>query len=111
VTGIRATKEDLEKISAAKSELDELKGKTLDDMSTMVKELNETIATKKTLLAPLIKDLRARRTEVHELETVYNEKKSAYDQLARTLEAQHSRLELEVKSLREKVWSVCFVEF
>jgi hypothetical protein len=37
-------------------------------MSAMVKDLHDRIAAKKTALAPLIKDLRAARAEVAELE-------------------------------------------
>ncbi len=55
-------------MSAAKSELDDLKGKTLDEMSEIVRDLNEAIGAKKTSLAPLIKDLRVARAEVHDLE-------------------------------------------
>lgn len=61
VTGYRQTQEELEKVSAVKSELDERKGKTLEDISDMVQRLTRTIANKKNSLAPIIKELRPMR--------------------------------------------------
>ena len=62
VSGIIDAQEQLEKVSAIKSEIDESKGKTLEEISEMVEQLNEKIASKKDSLAPLIVDLRAMRT-------------------------------------------------
>jgi hypothetical protein len=61
VSGYRQTQEELEKVSAVKSELDEKKGKTLEDISDMVQRLTRTIAAKKNSLAPIIKELRPMR--------------------------------------------------
>lgn len=36
ISGYSSTQEELEKVSALKSELDQQKGRTLDDMSDMV---------------------------------------------------------------------------
>ena len=36
ISGFSDTQEELERVSAAKSELDDVKGRTLDDMSEMV---------------------------------------------------------------------------
>lgn len=48
-------------MSAMKSEFDEMKHKTLDDMSETVKKLNALIQDKKEDLAPQIKELRPLR--------------------------------------------------
>ncbi|MGH0137156.1 UNVERIFIED_CONTAM: hypothetical protein FKN15_030128 [Acipenser sinensis] len=61
ISGYSDTQEELERVSAIKSELDEMKGRTLDDMSEMVKKLNSVIAEKKSALAPVIKELRPLR--------------------------------------------------
>ena len=42
-------------VSTVKSELDEMKGKTLEDMSEMVQKFHKRIAEKKNDLAPIIK--------------------------------------------------------
>lgn len=61
VAGYRQTQEDLEKVSSVKSEYDDRKGKTLEDMSDMVTRMNRKIAEKKGALAPIIKELRPLR--------------------------------------------------
>ena len=63
VSGFRETQEELEKVSVMKSEMDETKHRTLDDMSDMVKKLNLAISEKKSLLAPIIKELRPLRQQ------------------------------------------------
>ncbi|KAI2661886.1 hypothetical protein H4Q32_007582 [Labeo rohita] len=102
ISGYSDTQEELERVSAIKSELDEMKGRTLDDMSEMVKKLNSVIAQKKTALSPLIKDLRALRQEHTELAPEYEQKKAQYDTCSAGLESNRSKLEQEVRMLREE---------
>jgi intraflagellar transport protein 81 len=68
VTGLSEAQEKLEQVSAAKGDIDEQKGKTLEDISVLVERLNLSIAEKKTFLAPLIRDLRTLRTQSQGLE-------------------------------------------
>ncbi|CAH1781188.1 unnamed protein product [Owenia fusiformis] len=103
VSGFRDTKEELEKVSTLKSELDEMKGKTLEDISHMVNNLTVKIQDKKTSLAPIIKELRPLRQRSQELSSQHEEKKSAYDTCAAGLESNRSKLEQEVRVLREEV--------
>ncbi|XP_029916822.1 intraflagellar transport protein 81 homolog [Myripristis murdjan] len=102
ISGYSDTQEELERVSAIKSELDEKKGRTLDDMSEMVKKLNSVIAEKKSALAPIIKELRSLRQRCQELTQEYEEKKAHYESCAAGLESNRSKLELEVKTLREE---------
>uniref|UniRef100_A0A3Q3A2L0 Intraflagellar transport protein 81 homolog n=1 Tax=Kryptolebias marmoratus TaxID=37003 RepID=A0A3Q3A2L0_KRYMA len=103
ISGYSNTQEELERVSAIKSELDEKKGRTLDDMSEMVKKLNSMIAEKKSALAPIIKELRSLRQQRGELSQEYEEKKTQYESCAAGLESNRSKLEQEVKALREEV--------
>ncbi|KAK9391726.1 intraflagellar transport protein 81 like [Crotalus adamanteus] len=102
ISGYSYTQEELERVSAVKSEMDEMKGRTLDNMSDMVKKLNAMVADKKSSLAPIIKDLRQLRQRCQELTQECEEKKSQYDSCAAGLESKRSSLEQEVKSLREE---------
>ncbi|XP_051965331.1 intraflagellar transport protein 81 homolog isoform X2 [Xyrauchen texanus] len=102
ISGYSDTQEELERVSTIKSDLDEMKGRTLDDMSEMVKKLNSMIAEKKSALSPLIKDLRGLRQEHAELAPVYEQKKAQYDTCAAGLESNRSKLEQEVRTFREK---------
>ena len=63
MSGYLDAQDKLEQVSAAKSEIDEAKGKTLEEISSMVEQLNAKISAKKTFLAPMIKDLRALRAQ------------------------------------------------
>ncbi|XP_069789418.1 intraflagellar transport protein 81 homolog isoform X1 [Narcine bancroftii] len=102
ITGFSDTQEELERVSALKSELDEVKGRTLDEMSEMIKKLNTLIAEKKSALAPVIKELRPLRQKCQELTQEYEEKKALYDSCAAGLESNRSKLEQEVQGLREE---------
>ncbi|KAM9858989.1 intraflagellar transport protein 81 homolog [Aulostomus maculatus] len=102
VSGYSNTQEELERVSAIKSELDEKKGRTLDDMSGMVKKLNSMIVEKKSALAPIIKELRSLRQQCQVLNQEYEEKKSQYESCAAGLESNRSKLEQEVKAMREE---------
>ncbi|XP_072244637.1 intraflagellar transport protein 81 homolog [Leuresthes tenuis] len=102
ISGYSDTQEELERVSAIKSELDERKGRTLDDMSEMVKKLNSMIVEKKSALAPIIKELRSLRQRREELNQDYEEKKTQYESCAVGLESNRSKLEQEVKTLRDE---------
>jgi len=102
VSGFHETQEELEKVSTLKSELDEEKGKTLEDISQMVVQLTNTIAEKKSNLAPVIKELRPMRQKCQELSITHEERKSAYDTTMAGLESNMSKLEQEVKAYREE---------
>ncbi|KAL6459164.1 hypothetical protein MHYP_G00326360 [Metynnis hypsauchen] len=103
ISGFSETQEELERVSAIKSELDELKGRTLDDMSEMVKKLNSAIAERKSALSPIIKELRPLRQQCQELAEEYEGKKAQYDTCAAGLESNRSKLEQEVRTLREEI--------
>ncbi|XP_064639360.1 intraflagellar transport protein 81 homolog [Lineus longissimus] len=102
VSGYRETQDELEKVSSVKSELDELKGKTLDDISEMVQRLHMRIADKKSSLAPIIKELRPMRQKAQELSVKHEDKKAHYDSTAAGLETNRSKLEQEVRGYREE---------
>uniref|UniRef100_A0A8C4WL22 Intraflagellar transport protein 81 homolog n=1 Tax=Gopherus evgoodei TaxID=1825980 RepID=A0A8C4WL22_9SAUR len=99
ISGYSYTQEELERVSAAKSEMDEMKGRTLDNMSEMVIFPNLTIVF-----------LQAGFFHLHdllpfshqELTQECDEKKVQYDSCAAGLESNRSTLEQEVKGLREE---------
>ena len=64
VAGYRQTQENLEKVSATKSELDDVKGRTLEDMSEMVRRLHAEIAERRNVLAPILREIRPLRERV-----------------------------------------------
>nr|XP_056715319.1 intraflagellar transport protein 81 homolog [Euleptes europaea] len=102
ISGYSYTQEELERVSAVKSEMDEMKGRTLDSISEMVKKLITLVADKKSSLAPIIKDLRQLRQKCQELTQECEEKRTQYDSCAAGLESSRSALAQEVKVLHEE---------
>ncbi|KAK2522791.1 Ift81 [Columba guinea] len=104
ISGYSYTQEELERVSAVKSEMDEMKGRTLDDMSEMVKKLNALVAEKKASLAPVIKELRQLRQMCQEVkglleECVQEESNYRYiNCMKRNLEIQLERAKEEMKT-------------
>jgi len=79
VKGFERTQQAMEEISTNKSEIDEDKGKTLEEISIIVTQINNTIKERKNFLAPQIKQLRVLRQQFQETESEHNEKKSGFD--------------------------------
>lgn len=64
VIGYRQIQEELEKVFVVKSELDERKGKILEDIFDMVQRFIRIIVNKKNSLVFIIKELRLMRQKV-----------------------------------------------
>jgi intraflagellar transport protein 81 len=103
VAGYRDTQDALENVSTMKSEFDQMKGRTLEDISYMVQQLNNKIASRKSQLAPMIKELRPLRQQAQDLTTEHTEKKNTYDSMSAGLESNRSKLEQDVRALREEI--------
>mmetsp|Transcript_38618 Transcript_38618/g.46742 ORF Transcript_38618/g.46742 Transcript_38618/m.46742 type:complete len:696 (+) Transcript_38618:167-2254(+) len=102
VAGFQETADSLEKVSAAKGEIDEQKGQTLEEISKFVTEINQVIKERKSKLAPQIKDLRAVRQKFQELETEHSEKKKTYEAASMGYESKKAKLETEVTTYRNE---------
>ncbi|XP_046546796.1 LOW QUALITY PROTEIN: intraflagellar transport protein 81 homolog [Haliotis rubra] len=102
VEGYRQTQEDLEKVSSMKSEVDDFKGRTLDDISDMVRRLHTAIAEKRNTLAPVLRETRPLRERIQQLQPEHENKKVTYDRTAAGLESNMTRLEQEVRGYQEE---------
>ena len=96
VSGFAQTEEQLQKISQQKAEVDTIKGKTLEEISQVVEEINTKIKENKNRLAPQIKNLRSLRTRFGEVEAEYLEKKTAYDNIKAGFDSELSKLQAEL---------------
>nr|CAD7195114.1 unnamed protein product [Timema douglasi] len=103
VPGFQVARQKLEQVSVEKAAVDQEKGKTLEDISSLVQQLSQRIASKKAQLAPIIKELRPLREQHQELSAEYEKKKKLHDTTAAGLESSTGKLEQEVKSLREEL--------
>mmetsp|Transcript_152159 Transcript_152159/g.269888 ORF Transcript_152159/g.269888 Transcript_152159/m.269888 type:complete len:676 (+) Transcript_152159:71-2098(+) len=89
----------LEKASVEKAKVDRAKGRTLDEISNIVQQINSQLKEKKNKLAPQIKALRSARQNFQTLEAKHNDKKSAYDQVRLSTEADLKRISDDVQRL------------
>ena len=77
------------------SALNQTKGKTLEEISKIVTDINQKLKERKNKLAPQIKQLRTVRNQYQEKESVYLEKKGMFESTAAGLESERVKLELQ----------------
>lgn len=102
MTGILEKESRLDEMALQKSELDMAKGQSLEQISGLVLELREQIASRKAQLAPVIKELRPLREKCQELTAEYNQTKQRYDSTAAGLDSSLAKLEQETNALQEE---------
>merc|ERR1719235_2393181 len=102
-SGMRETEAMLEKASVEKSQVDKAKGKTLDEISAIVQQINAKLKEKKNKLAPQIKALRSVRQNFQTVEVKYLEKKGAYDQAKSATDAELLKVSGDVRQLENDV--------
>ncbi|UJR34150.1 hypothetical protein I4U23_021557 [Adineta vaga] len=105
IEGYFSTQERLEELSTMKMEQDELKGKTLDEITGLIKTLNSRISSKKAELDPILKEVKPLRAKIQELRNEYEAKKSKYDALNANFESSRSTLESEVRGFYEEQYA------
>lgn len=101
IAGFLETHEKLDAVSAMNAQINQLKGETLEEISRVVTDLNQTLKERKNQLAPQIKELRAVRQKYQETEQVYLDKKAQYDATAVGLEAERLKLEQECSAFQD----------
>jgi len=101
VEGFTETVKQLEQVSEQTATLNETKGKTLEEISKIVTDINQALKERKNKLAPQIKELRAVRQRYQELEQEYLEKKAVYENTAVGLETERIKLEQECSAHQE----------
>ncbi|CAF0771495.1 unnamed protein product [Rotaria sordida] len=105
IEGYFSTQERLEELSTLKMEQDELKGKTLDEITALIKTLNSRISSKKAELDPILKEVKPLRAKIQEIRSEYEAKKSKYDALNANFESSRSTLESEVRGFYEEQYA------
>jgi|Transcript_49153 intraflagellar transport protein 81 len=95
IKGYRDVKDNLVAISEGKMEIDEAKGKTLEELSKVVQEFVANIRDRRNKLAPQILELRNTRQKSQTVEQEYQQKKEIYDSNQQELEEHISKLQQE----------------
>ncbi|KAJ0394462.1 hypothetical protein P43SY_010320 [Pythium insidiosum] len=101
VTGFLDTQDKLEQISERNAQINKVKGETLEEISRIVTDINQTLKERKNQLAPQIKELRAVRQRYQEMEQTYLERKAQYDNTAVGLETERIKLEQECHAFQD----------
>jgi len=101
VEGYRDTQRALIEMSEKAAEVDQMKGSTLEEISTMVEMIGREFRTKQSQLQPLIQDLKTARQEYMDVESEYLDKKSTYDKVAVGLEMEKTTLEKECDTTQD----------
>ncbi|KAH9599043.1 IFT81 [Trypanosoma melophagium] len=100
--GYSRTVEALSKLTREKDTIEELKGKTLEELSRVVQDFTMAIRERRTKLAPLINELRTVRQTAAEVDQEWLEKKSQYEYQEGILMEDISKMEREVQVLRDE---------
>jgi len=95
IEGYTTMEERDDKVSMLSNALNQTKGKTLEEISKIVTDINQKLKERKNKLAPQIKQLRTVRNQYQEKESVYLEKKGMFESTAAGLESERVKLELQ----------------
>ncbi|KAK3909016.1 Intraflagellar transport protein 81-like protein [Frankliniella fusca] len=98
--GILESESLLDEMALQKNELDMVKGQSLEQISGLVLELREQIASRKAQLAPIIKELRPLREKCKELTSDYDQAKQKYDAASAGFDSSIAKLEQETNTLQ-----------
>ncbi|CAM9341531.1 unnamed protein product [Ascophyllum nodosum] len=101
ITGYRKTHSDLVAKSEQTAQVDALKGKALQEISTLVDSITKDLKSRKERLRPLIEELKVLRKQCMEVEVEYEEQRVAYDKVAVALEVERQQLEHECNGCQE----------
>ena len=105
VSGFREARRELEQVSAQKADLDDMKGKTLEEMSEIVKEIQRNIQARQNELKPIVAQLQEQRKQKAQLESKYLQAKHRYISAVSEYEAACMELQEECKKLRTDIAS------
>lgn len=102
VEGYRETQRSLVEMTEKAAEIDQLKGLTLEEISSMVEKITREFKSMQQQLQPLIQELKNLRQEYMEVETVYQERKMAYDKVAVSLDMEKQALERDCNQCQDE---------
>jgi intraflagellar transport protein 81 len=103
VGGFREAREQLEKVSATKADLDDVKGKTLEEMSAIAKDIQRSIQARQNELRPVVSQLQDQRKKKAVVEGKYLQAKQRYQNAIHDYDSVCMDLDEESKKLRTDI--------
>ena len=98
VEGFTRTKDEVEELSKRKDELDKVKGKTMAEITTLVRDYTVKLNEKKEALKPLEMEVNALTSQFVELRGRHREEKAKYRNAMTGLKSDEERLQSELHS-------------
>jgi intraflagellar transport protein 81 len=103
VKGYREMNKNIEGLSTSKSQIDEVKGKTLEEISKVVQELTSKISAEKELLQPQVIKLKKTRQQFQDMDQEYGEKKAIFENTKVGYESERTKLNQEIDALQSEL--------
>jgi len=104
IHGFREARVKLEQISAAKADLDDMKGKTLEEMSSIVQNIQLAIQARQNELKPYVNSLQEVRKKKQLIENDYLKSKQKYQNAEAEYDTMCIQLTNEINSFKSEVF-------
>eukprot|EP00742_Colponemidia_sp_Colp-10_P013822 GILJ01015643.1.p1 GENE.GILJ01015643.1~~GILJ01015643.1.p1 ORF type:complete len:523 (-),score=141.97 GILJ01015643.1:125-1693(-) len=102
IRGYSDKAEDLNRVTDEKNAVEEVKGKTLEELSRIVQDTMVVIRDRRNKLTPQINELRGQRTAAAEVDQEWEQLKAAYELQEGLLMQDVTKIEAEVGTLSEE---------
>lgn len=102
VEGYRETQRTLVEYAEKTAAVDQLKGATLEKISSMVETIGKELKSKQQQLQPMMADLKALRQEYMDVESKHGDRKNTYEKVAVGLEMEKQALEKQANELQDE---------
>ena len=96
ISGYSAVEDQIQGVSELKEQLDNVKSKSLQELTALVQQIDAECKDKKNRLAPEIKKLRTLRAKFAEVEAEHSEQKKGYDQVQSHVESEKERMDKDI---------------
>lgn len=97
VTGLLSIEADIEELARKKGSLDYLKGKTVEELTSIIETLRNKIEEKRDLLKPLIEDHKTLKSQIKETEEEHKKKRIEYE---KTISESKEEFEIVLKEYK-----------
>ena len=101
VTGLLSIEADIEEFSRKKGSFDYLKGKTIEELSSIIESLRTKIEEKRDLLKPLIEEHKTLKSRIKETEEEHKKKRIEYEKTVADSKEEFEVVFKEYKAVQE----------
>lgn len=99
ISGYSNLEEQIQGVSNQKEALDNQKDQTLQEITEIVRQIEQEVKDRKQQLAPEIQKLRQLRQDMQEIERVHTDKKKQYDHVVMNLDQEKEKMDQDIKQV------------